>query len=1081
MLKRIFLCIFLAGFGLSAQDFKYMLNDYRYSLKEIDSAAQLYFELNGRDEGSGFKGYQRWLSETAYQFPLNGDRSQIDPYFTAREWERIKASMQQAAASGTWADLGPYSVDSISGHYSPGLGRVECFYVDPSDTNRLYLGSRSGGFWRSLDGGQTWSSSTTDFLVASGVNTMTVKPGQSDTVIINVRNAGNGASHGLYRSVDGGLSWTVTPFNPSNLGWGGLGNNKGEIYKVAYHPRIPNKIYVGTSKGLYISDDDLQTWVNINPNPNSAISQIVFHPTKDSILYIYDNYYFTSTPTQILVSQDAGASFVVSDTLGNNGNAINVQIAVSPACPDCVYAADRNGVWKSTNLGATFSFMTNPSGVCDGFAVHETDTSNMIYGMLDIFASNNGGASFNQVTWWAINSNRPYEGSQYVHADLREIACINGTYYIGTDGFLCKSWDKGQSWHKLSINNGIRENYDLGLSQSDQDFAMVGSQDNGTSIYKGDHWLEFYGADGMEAIIHPLNPNWMMGSVQYGTRRLTTDGGFSQTGASPSNASGAWEAPLLMSPIDQFKIYHLANDVYESIDFGTNWTQLGSPLFSSAINRAAIAPNNDQIIAVANGDLFEVSFNGGSSFRRRTIGLPSGKTIQEIAFHPFKDSTLIVCYGNHQNDNAKVFLTNDLGLTWQNITGNLGDMPILSAVIGPDNKIYLGAEIGVYVKDLNASNWFLFNAGLPNMRVKDLEINWATNTLRAATWGRGLWEVSLQGRADFPKMKRITISNPPTLNAPKEQVDQWLRASIDYTGNLSSVFVRCSVDDLSLDSIIPLTYTNNQEWESSLPLPNAAEGSMVYFKVYAVGSAGDTTESYRFNYRVRPYEYCAAAGASNTTVDYIDEVVLSNLQNNSGKDGYGNFTHLSANLQHNQTYTILVGMNYHFDQDTIYAWIDYDKDRDFEPNELIQFSAIDVNHEATGTFTVPPTIGIDTTRMRVRSRYWNGGPDPCGTHTGEVEDYTVIISGSGISLDESKLANWQVYPNPAQKVLHIQALSGERIHELEISDLSGKVIYSAKDLNQLQADIDISFLAKGLYSLRIGNGATTITQSFIKE
>lgn len=1078
MLKRLLCINLIFGFSLSSQSYKQMLYDYSFDLKTVDSAAQAHFDQVGREEGSGFKAYERWKWENVYQFPLDGNRSKIDPYFTAKQWQQLSGNLQKVGASTTWQDLGPYTVDSISGHYSPGLGRVECFYVDPLDTNIIYLGSRSGGFWHSADGGQTWSNSTTDFLVASGVNTMAVKPGQHDTLLINVRNAGNGTTHGIYRSTDGGQTWTQSAFNPNALGWGGLGDNS-QIFKIAYHPDLPNKVYIGTSQGLFISDDDLQTWTRVLASAD--ITQIAFHPSDTSVLYVYDNYYWTSNPNQILVSKDGGQSFSASAVLGSNGNAINVQIAVSPACPDCVWAADRNGVWKSTDQGDNFTFMVNPSGVCDGFAVHDQDTSHMIYGMLDIFASNNGGQSFNQVTWWAINNARPYNGSQYVHADLREIACINGTYYIGTDGFLCKSYDKGQTWQKLSENNGIRENYALGLSQSDQAITMSGSQDNGTSIYRGDHWLEFYGADGMEALVHPLNPDWMMGSVQFGTRRLTRDGGYSQRSATPANQSGSWEAPLLSSGTDHFKLFHLGDKVYQSTNFGDNWTELGSPLFNGSIDRAAIAPNNDQIIAVSKGDDLEISINGGNTFRRRSTGLPTGAAIREIAFHPFKDSVLLVSYGSHQNNGNKVFLSQDQGLSWQNITSNLGDMPILSAVIGPDDQIYLGAEIGVYVKDMNASNWMLYNNGLPNMRVNDLEINWATNTLRAATWGRGMWEISLKNRASFPKLNRIDINDLPTLSTPKEGVPQFVSAKIAYTGSLSSVYVRCSVDDLALDSIIPLQLQADSSWQSIHPLPSGPEGSLVYFSVFAVGDQGDTTRSYRFNYRLREFEYCAAAGASNTTVNYIDEVVLANLQNSSGKDSYGDFTNQFANLQHNQTYTLLVGMNYHFDQDTIYAWIDYDQDRSFEADELITFGAIDPNHEALGTFTVPSSIGVDTTRMRIRSRYWNGGPDPCDTHTGEVEDYSVIINGSGLGAADLPFADLSLYPNPVEKELHLRWPSLQESLEVELSDQSGKVLYRSTFGAAEAIDLDLSFLKSGLYQLKVEAQDQARVIPFVKQ
>ena len=144
--------------------------------------------------------------------------------------------------------------------------------------------------------------------------------------------------------------------------------------------------------------------------------------------------------------------------------------------------------------------------------------------MLTLEASTDGGQSFNQVTYWSLgNTNGSGSGHQtsfntstdYVHADMRNAKCVNGVFYVATDGFLSKSSDAGATWQILSTEVGIRENYSLGLSQSNHYRTICGSQDNGTSIKMQDGWVEFYGADGMEGIIHPLNDDWMLGSIQY--------------------------------------------------------------------------------------------------------------------------------------------------------------------------------------------------------------------------------------------------------------------------------------------------------------------------------------------------------------------------------------------------------------------------------------------------------------------------------------------------------------------------------------------------------------------------------------
>ena len=108
------------------------------------------------------------------------------------------------------------------------------------------MGSRSAGFWKTDDGGATWTN-TTDFLFATGVNTIAVSPENSDNILINVRNSYNGVTHGIYQSTDGGDTWNITNFNPENLSWGGLGTYN-RIYKIVYHPTITNVVHIATSE-----------------------------------------------------------------------------------------------------------------------------------------------------------------------------------------------------------------------------------------------------------------------------------------------------------------------------------------------------------------------------------------------------------------------------------------------------------------------------------------------------------------------------------------------------------------------------------------------------------------------------------------------------------------------------------------------------------------------------------------------------------------------------------------------------------------------------------------------------------------
>lgn len=821
-----------------------MMGDNMYSIYDVVEEAEKYFEGRSKGKGSGWKNYQRWLYENEHKYYPSGDRSSVDPYFVVNSYNNFLRNNSAARSlfDNGWEDLGPYYIGEVSGHYSVGLGRVESYYADPNDDQRIYLGSRSGGFWMTIDGGTTWSGSTTDFLPVSGVNTMTVSPTNPNSILINIRNAYNGTTHGIYRSTTGGDNWELTDFNPINLGWGGLGSNR-VIYKIAFHPSIANLVFIGTNEGLFRSDDNLDTWTQLLTSYD--INEIVFHPHDADIMYCAAN----NDKTIVLVSDDTGQTFSSSSISGNNST---VHIATSGDCPNCVFVGTSNGIWKSTDEGMNFSLFSTP-GISNygAFAVSDMDASIMLFGDIDTHMSTDGGSNFTKTTFWNQGNSNYHDNTAYVHADIRGAQCRDGVFWSRTDGFLNKSLDNGISWERFE-GQGIRENYNLGVSQSNHYRTICGSQDNGSSIKTESGWIEFYGADGMEGIIHPLNDDWMIGSYQYGGRRRTKDGGYSNGLVTPEDQSGAWIAPLFYSPNDQMTVYSLGENVHRSEDFGTTWTNVGTPGFTGSIQYASIAENNSDIIVVSRYQNIEKSVDGGATFTDIKNNLPD-YSITDIAFDPNDDNNIVVSYGRYQNDDSKVYITTDQGANWQNITYNLNNMPVRSVVIDhtPNSTIYLGTEIGVYKKAMADNSWSLYNTDLPNMTILDLEVMRGSNTLRAATWGRGLWEYALDGRENYPAILSTSITNSPEDNRPNEGVHQLVTSVITYDNNITSAYVEWSANNPGLGNTISMNNTSGDTWVSNTPLPNYPNGTKMYFKVFAVGSDQDTTETYPFMYTVK--------------------------------------------------------------------------------------------------------------------------------------------------------------------------------------------------------------------------------------
>ncbi len=1048
MISGLAVAMTTIGFG---QKYKIMMEDPSVNFYDVVKEADRYFENRDKGKGSGFVNYQRWKYENESKYYPSGNREGISPTFAYDQFESFIAKNPSSAKRGSrnpWQEWGPVTIETITGHYNPGMGRIETFYIDRVNTDRMFLGSRSGGFWRTYDGGANWEN-TTDFLPASGVNTMSVSPHNSDRILINVRNGGNGYSHGIYKSEDDGATWAVTEFGPDNL-IGGLGKNF-VVYKVAFHPSIANLVFVTTNQGVYRSTDTLNTWLRVHPRSSNEIE---FHPTNDSIVYIFDR--TSANRDAIQISTDLGLTFIASGTMTGQSSS-SPSLDVSPDCPDCVYLGSSQGIWKSTDKGANFTFVSSPSQTGRYLVVSDTDDRYMISGGIDAFVSNNGGQTFTQSTWWSLGS-VPFDDGQYIHADLREGDCIDGKFYLATDGYLAVTADNGASWTNLSKTVGIRENYSLGLCQANAEMNYLGSQDNGQSLRNDTSWLELYGADGMEGVIQSLNADWIMGSWQYGGRRVYFDGGMNGRNVTPpGQANGAWVAPLIADPNDPMVVYSMDETLYKTEDFGEDWDNMGDPFAGSNVGQVAICENNSNIIFFSSGSNMVRSMDGGDNYDVIN-GLPGG-SVTDIAIAPKNDSIIVITYNSYLNDNKKVYVSTDLGETWTNHTFNLGNMPVRSVVVDhtDDTRIYVGAEIGVYHKALSETSWTLYNKDLPNVTVRDIKIHRGSNSLRAATWGRGLWEVKLTDRETYPSIHHVYMSYPNDFETPKFSIENFIYADIDYAGVLADVSLLWSIDEPRFDSVMEMNLTTGNTYESARPIPEYPEGTKIFFMITAEGDAGDVSETYRFMYRVKPFDYCEAEGDNSTGADWIDYVAVNSDGHDSQKDGYGDFTNIEFDVTRGSLNVLEISLNYHWDPDTTAAWIDFNKNATFDDHELIVMSELTQYHESFGSFTVPVDAELGPTRMRVRNQYWNQSPVPCGSLTGEVEDYTVNILPAVSINERTRAFGLKVYPNPSSGVVHI---SMDGLKAVNILDQQGRLILQEQ---MSSGSMDLNDLSSGVY------------------
>jgi hypothetical protein len=318
-------------------------------------------------------------------------------------------------------------------------------------------------------------------------------------------------------------------------------------------------------------------------------------------------------------------------------------------------------------------------------------------------------------------------------------------------------------------------------------------------------------------------------------------------------------------------------------------------------------------------------------------------------------------------------------------------MPINGAVIDHSysSYIYLAAEIGVYVKSLSGTSWTLYNTNLPNSSIRELEIVKGSNTIKAVTWGRGLWEYTLKDRGNYPAIVTTRINNMPTDDLPKEGVDQFVTSKVSYVGKLSRVYVKWSINTLNFDSTIQMKNTKDSTWVSNSPLPNTKAGDKVYFKIYAVSNSIEVTETYKFMYVIKPFEYCKASG-SNEPNPYLKSVGIANVLNSSTQNQYKLFSNAVIYLMRDSLYTLSLAGNTSWSSNDYGAWIDYDNNATFDDADSIGFFT--GGNAFSRQFRVPSYANIlDTTRLRARISYWGNRTNACGVTLGEVEDYPVII------------------------------------------------------------------------------------------
>lgn len=712
---------------------------------------------------------------------------------------RLLAPPRTDAGIANWEWLGPGNVG----------GRIRTILIHPTNTSTLWIGSVSGGIWRSDDGGASWSP-VNDFMANLAVTSLVMDPTNPN---IMYAGTGEGFSNidairgaGIFRTINGGVTWVrLSSTNDFRFQW---------VNRLAHHPSQANTVIAATNTGVYRTTDGGGTWVSLL-FPNGRATDVRYHPTNPSRILV-------GTSTDLYYSTDGGTTW--SRETSGNANKIPIvgsrcESAFAPSS-NLIYASvDRNGgeLWQraNTSAGDTVWTLRNTGtnyfggpGRSQGFYdnalwVHPLNDSIVVVGGIGLYRSTNRGQTLTNISslhsdHHAIVNDPGFNGS----SNLR--------VYVGHDGGIERTDNiltASQTSHWVNLNNGLGiTQFYGGAAAQDGSRFIGGSQDNDIP-YKlasdpPNQWRTRIGAccDGGFVAIDPSNPLRVYSETQNLYFIRSDDGGHSYVvatngllDANNSNLTG-FIAPFSMCNTFANIVVAGGKRLWRTVDGGDTWFRIRDSIPSRSVCTAIkIGQASPNIVwaGYADGSLARTS-NGGLSWTTVTPNGRPASAVTSIAINPFNTSEVFVTYGGYTT--GQVFLTTDNGSTWLNRSGTppntIPSIQVNSIVYHPsnDNWIYVGTDLGVLASEDKGLTWnitprFTGNEGPVNVAVD--ELFWqGTQYLVAATHGRGMF------RARILQTVYVDINNngfeDGTLQFPYNTIQEGINAA----GNGSDISIK---------------------------------------------------------------------------------------------------------------------------------------------------------------------------------------------------------------------------------------------------------------------------------------------------
>ncbi|MCX7737208.1 MAG: T9SS type A sorting domain-containing protein [Candidatus Kapabacteria bacterium] len=751
----------------SLQSVQLSKNDNFYQMR--DKIEEIWKDIPDTLRKGGWKQFKRW--EHFWETRLNPDGTipNVAKYLNSY-FDFINNSKRNSLLSKVeWKALGPFTnPPPPSGGDDKGVGRVNIMRFHPTKPRTIWAGAASGGLWYSNDFGRTWAEFPFTQFLSLGISDIQFCQDNPRIAYVATGDAngiggggGNSYSIGVLKTTDEGASWTVT-----NLAFSL--NSQQVVAKLFVHPNYPNIVVAATSSGIYKTTDGGITW--INKNNQGYFKDLVAKPGNPNVLYAAT---YGSNPS-IYKSTDMGETW---NSVHQVNGANRIALAVTPANNKNIYALcsttpfhsfrvsyDEGATWTvaSSNSGNTPNILGRDDGtgndrnVGQGWydlcvAVAPWDDKEIFVGGINIWKSKDGGFNWEHITHWYGGYNKPL-----VHADIHYLIYdeVSGDLFATNDGGIDRTSDGGKRWITVDEGMNITQFYRLGVSYTNPNMIIAGSQDNGTSMLVNGSWKKMYGGDGMECAIDPTNANNIYLSIYNGNLYRTSNGSTFSTMLSRSTTgeNGAWVTPFLISPHNPDKLIAGYSNVWASWNNGRQWKKI-SNFSGSTLRSLAFAPSDSNTIYAATLNTIYVTYDGGTTWKNITN--PQTSLITYIAVDQKNHKRIWITNGGY-SAGSKVFEYD--GTTWKNISGNLPNVPVNTIVYqnnSPD-RLYIGTDIGVFYSDYGSAFWEPYGQGMPYLIISELEIHYPTKKIRAATYGQGIWEAPIiECNVPQPKVRII--------------------------------------------------------------------------------------------------------------------------------------------------------------------------------------------------------------------------------------------------------------------------------------------------------------------------------------